>query len=75
VNPDATEYESDDLFRLENFVICEFCLFPAASSRRDWRSMRTRPRMTEKGTNFVRGLGREDVFEFARLLLDLRLAI
>src|SRR5437870_13589383 len=31
--------------------------------------------MTQKGTNFVGCFWREDVFELARLLLDLRLAI
>src|SRR5437879_8248540 len=37
--------------------------------------MRTRPWMTQKRADLVRGFGREDVLEFARLLLDLRLAI
>src|SRR2546428_7995131 len=33
------------------------------------------PRMTQKRADLVRGCGREDVLELARLLLDLRLAI
>ncbi len=33
------------------------------------------PRMTQKRADLIRGFGRKDVFELARLLLDLRLAI
>src|SRR5437870_13479681 len=33
------------------------------------------PRMTQKRADLIRGFGRKDVFELARLLLDLGLAI
>src|SRR5580658_11080481 len=48
---------------------------PAAGSRRNGRAVGAGARVTEERADFIGGLGRENVFELAGLLLDFRFAV
>src|SRR5689334_9804201 len=51
------------------------CLLAAARAGRNGSAVGAGAGMSEEGADFVGGLGREDVFELAGLLLDFRFAV
>src|SRR5207247_8399778 len=73
--PELSSFCQLDPLLSDSYQACRVQFLPAASSRRNRRAVRACPRMTQKRADLVRGFGREDVFELARLLLDFRLAI
>ena len=58
-----------------NRCTCKANHISAARPRRNRRPMRARARMSEERADLVRRFRRENVFELARLLFDLGLAV